>query len=186
VRSWLPSLPPSRDDDPGKTPPPLKQRRSKGGPARKRGKQPAAPGSYLAWTKNPGVRRDRLPAGCCECGRDLQAATDLGVVDRYEQHDIPPVSVTVTQYDAHQVACGCGRFHTAGRLEGSRGGQVGYGPNLQAFAVYLMVMHFVPVGRLRGIAGIADQGGPQCRVRARPCSPAPQHYWRRRTSGSPR
>jgi transposase len=139
------SMPPSRDDDPGKTPP--QKQRSRGGPARKRGKQPGAPGSYLAWMENPDVRRDRFPAGCCPCGRDLEAATDLGVVDRYQQHDIPPVSVTVTQYDAHQVACGCGRLHTAGRPAGSRGGQVGYGPNLQAFAVYLMVMHFVPVGR---------------------------------------
>ncbi len=43
--------------------------------------------------------------------------------------------------------CGCGRLHTAARPDGTRPGLVGYGPNLQAFAVYLMVVHFVPVKR---------------------------------------
>ena len=36
---------------------------------------------------------------------------------------------------------------TAARPEGARTGILGYGPNLQAFAVYLMVVHFVPVKR---------------------------------------
>ena len=27
--------------------------------------------------------------GVCECGRDLAGACDLGVVDRYQQHEIP-------------------------------------------------------------------------------------------------
>ncbi len=45
------------------------------------------------------------------------------------------------------MRCGCGRVHTAARPEGARPGAVGYGPNLQAFAVYLMVVHFIPVHR---------------------------------------
>jgi transposase len=69
------------------------------------------------------------------------------VVDRYQQHEIPQVSVKITQYDQHQVACGCGRVHTAARPDGARVGPVGYGPNLQAFAVYLMVVHAIPVHR---------------------------------------
>ena len=56
------------------------------------------------------------------------------MVDRYQQHEIPRVSVTVIQYDQHQVRCGCGATHTATRPDGARpGGPVGYGPNLQAF-----------------------------------------------------
>ena len=70
-----------------------------------------------------------------------------GIVDRYQQHEIPQVSVKITQYDQHQVECGCGAIHTAARPEGARFGRVGYGPNLQAFAVYLMVVHFVPAHR---------------------------------------
>lgn len=153
------SMPPSHD--PGKTPPPQQQRR--GGPARKPGKQPGAPGSHLAWTDNPDVRQNLFPQGHCECGRDLGAAMDLGITDRYQQHEIPLISVTVTQYDQHQVRCGCGRTHTAARPAGARGGSVEYGPKLQAFAVYLMVMHFVPAHRcaelLESLTGAAPSVG---------------------------
>ena len=53
------------------------------------------------------------------------------------------------KYDQHEVACcGCGRRHTATRPQGARPGPVGYGPHMAAFAVYLMVMHFVPAHRV--------------------------------------
>jgi hypothetical protein len=93
-----------------------------------RGKQPGAPGANLAWTQVPDEHTDRFPEGRCECGHDLAQATDLGVAQSYQQHEIPVVSVTVTQYDQHRVRCGCGRVHTADRPEGARSGPVGYGP----------------------------------------------------------
>lgn len=139
------SLPPSMDDDPGRTPPAAKRRR--GGPKRPQGKQPGAAGANLAWVERPDDLQDRFPQGRCECGHDLAEAADLGVADRYQQHEIPQVSVKVTQYDQHAVRCGCGAVHTAARPEGARTGPVGYGPNLQAFAVYLMVAQHIPVGR---------------------------------------
>ena len=89
------SNPPSKDDDPGKPAPPEK-RRGPGGPAGSRGKQHGSPGTHLAWTDTPNAQRDRFPEGRCECGHDLAAARDLGVVDRYQQHEIPQVAVTVT------------------------------------------------------------------------------------------
>ena len=142
------SSPPSRDDGPGKPPVPEKPATpGRGGPKRSRGKQRGAAGSHLAWTDTPDQQRDVFPQGSCECGRDLAGARDLGVADRYQQHEIPQVSVTVTQYEQHQVECGCGKIHTAARPEGARPGPVGYGPNLAAFAVYLMVVHFVPAHR---------------------------------------
>ena len=157
------SSPPSRDDDPGKPPAPGKRKRGSG-PARARGKQPGAPGSHLAWTDDPHERRDRFPTGHCDCGADLADAADLGVVDRYQQHEIPQVAVRITQYDQHEVACcGCRRRHTATRPEGARPGPVGYGPHLAAFAVYLMVMHFVPAHRvvtlLESLTGTAPSVG---------------------------
>lgn len=142
------SIPPSKDDDPGRMPLAVKPARRVGGPKRARGKQPGAPGANLAWADNPAKQVDRFPTGRCECGHDLAGATDLGIVDRYQQHEIPLISVTVTQYDQHQVRCGCGRLHTATRPEGARTGLVGYGPNLQSFAVYLMVVHFIPATRV--------------------------------------
>lgn len=47
------SMPPSVDDVPGRTPPPVKPVRGKGA-KRKPGKQPGAPGSNLAWRDRPG------------------------------------------------------------------------------------------------------------------------------------
>ena len=157
------SNPPSKDDDPGKPAPPERNKRGRGGPKRTRGKQPGAPGSHLAWMDNPNERRDRFPEGRCDCGDDLGGARDLGVVDRYQQHEIPQVALTVTQYDQHQVACGCGKLHTAARPDGARSGPVGYGPNLAAFAVYLMVVHFIPAHRvvalLESLTGTAPSVG---------------------------
>ena len=70
------------------------------------------------------------------------------MVDRYQETEIPRPRANVTQYDQHAVRCGCGRVHTATRPEGARPyGQVGYGPNLQAWAVYLLVVHHVPTHR---------------------------------------
>jgi transposase len=156
------SSPPSKDDDPGRTPP-VSKTRGRDGAARPRGKQRGAPGSHLAWTENPDGRRDRFPEGCCECGKDLAGARDLGVVDRYQQHEIPQLSVKATQYDQHQVECGCGKLHTAMRPEGARSGPVGYGPNLAAFAVYLMVVQFIPAHRvvalLESLTGTAPSVG---------------------------
>src|SRR3954467_12210611 len=156
------SNPPSKDDDPGKPAPP-ERRRGRGGPARSRGKQPGTPGTHLAWTDDPNQRRDRFPEGRCDCGWDLDGARDLGIVDRYQQHEIPQVAVTITQYDQHQVQCGCGRRHTADRPDGARPGPVGYGPNLAAFAVYLMVVHFIPAHRvvalLESLTGTAPSVG---------------------------
>jgi len=157
------SMPPSKDDDPGRMPPAATSTRQAGGPKRSRGKQPGAPGANLAWVGKPDDQIDRFPQGRCECGHDLAEATDLGIVDRYQQHEIPQMSVTVTQYDQHQVRCGCGKLHTATRPEGARTGLVGYGPNLQAFAVYLMVVHFVPAKRcaelLESLTGAAPSVG---------------------------
>lgn len=132
------SMPPSRDDDPGRSAAKLK-RSGGGGSKRSRGKQPGAPGSNLAWREVPDERVDRFPQGRCGCGAELAQGRALGIVDRYQQHEIPSVAVEVTQYDQPAVACGCGQVHTAARPDGARGGPVGYGPSLQALAVYLLV-----------------------------------------------
>ena len=156
------SMPPSKDDDPGKPPPP-EPKRGRGGPKRSRGKQPGAPGSHLAFTDTPDERQQRFPQGRCGCGADLGGARDLGVIDRYQSHEIPQVSVRVIQFDQHQVECGCGAVHTAARPPGARPGPVGYGPNLQAFAVYLLEVQFLPAHRvvalLESLTGTAPSVG---------------------------
>lgn len=117
----------------------------------------------MAFTDTPEERQDRFPSGRCDCGHDLAGAADLGVADRYQQDEIPQVNVRVTQYDQHRVRCRCGRVHIAPRPAGARGGPAGYGPNLQAFAVYLMVVHFIPAHRcaqlLESLTGAAPRVG---------------------------
>lgn len=142
------SMPPSGDDGPGRIPP-RKQRRAKPS-GRGKGKQPGAPGTALRWREEDELdhHERRFPEGPCVCGADLASAVGLGVVDRYQQHEIPLVTVIVTQYDQHAVACSCGKVHTAARPAGAGSGRVEYGPNLRAYAVYLLVVHFVPVHRV--------------------------------------
>jgi len=142
------SMPPSGDDDPGRTPPPGKGRAT---PGRAKGKQKGAPGSWLSWTARPDARTERYPVGVCGCGADLTGAADLGVVDSFQQVEIPDVRARVTQYDQHAVVCACGRTHTATRPAGAGTAKVEYGPALAAWAVYLMVVHHVPVHRCRQV-----------------------------------
>ncbi len=155
------SSPPSKDDDPGRTPPAVKRKRDTA--AGTRGKQRGAPGTNLAFSDAPDQQRDRFPEGRCGCGAQLAHAADLGVVDRYQQVEVPLMTATLTQYDQHAVRCGCGKLHTAARPEGAGAGPVGYGPNLQAWAVYLMVVHFIPVQRcvqmLKSLTGATPSPG---------------------------
>ena len=155
------SSPPSKDDDPGRTLPAAKKMRDTA--VGTRGKQRGAPGSNLAWSDTPDARWDRFLEGLCGCGAELTAARDLGVVDRYQQVEVPLMTATLTQYDQHAVRCGCGRSHTAARPEGAGAGPVGCGPNLRAWAVYLMVVHFIPVRRcvrmLQSLTGATPSPG---------------------------
>ena len=144
-------MPPSADDLPGKTPPAPKPKRSG---KRGQGKQPGAPGAHLAWSADPDKTVPLFPEGACACGRDLADADDLGISASYQVIDTPVVSAAVTQYDGHAVACACGQVHVAAPPAGAgEAGTVTYGPNLQAWAVFLLVMHHVPVERCADVIG---------------------------------
>ena len=90
------SLPPSSDDLPGRGLP-RKQRRAAERAARKRGKQPGAPGAAMSWAV-PDEVIDHHPAGACGCGADLAGAEDLGVARSCQQLDIlgPPGASSMT------------------------------------------------------------------------------------------
>jgi transposase len=141
------SMPPSADDLPGRTPPADHPAGGEAGGKRKRGKQPGAPGAHLAWRDDPDETVAHFPAGSCGCGADLAEGADLGVARSHQQHEIPLMSATCTQHDLHAVRCGCGTVHVADRPAGVADAAVGYGPNLQAWCVYLMVVHAIPVHR---------------------------------------
>jgi transposase len=153
------SMPPSTDDLPGRTPPPEKPVREAGS-KRKRGKQPGAPGSNLAWRDGPDEAFDYYPAGACGCGADLDAAVDLGVAASHQQHDIPQVTAKVTQHDRHRVRCGCGAEHVAPLPEGVVDAPVSYGVNLRALCVLLLVVHAIPVHRCAQLIGVITGAQP--------------------------
>jgi transposase len=148
------SMPPSTDDLPGKKQPPEKKKPRRDG-ERRPGKQPGAPGAYLAWNPAPDDRVPHFPAGSCACGADLGAAADLGVKYSHQVTDLPPVKAQTIQHDRHEVECGCGRRHVAAAPAEAAGtpGTVTYGPGVQAWCVFLMVMHHVPVQRCADILG---------------------------------
>jgi transposase len=140
------SMPPSADDLPGHAPPPAKPQRGGGG--RRPGKQPGAPGSHLAWSQSPDDTVPHFPRGVCECGAGLADAADLGVAASHQIVDVPLETATVVQHDLHEVACSCGRVHRALPPAGAgAAGTVTYGLALQAWCVYLIAAHAIPVHR---------------------------------------
>jgi transposase len=140
------SMPPSADDLPGHAPPPARPQRGGGG--RRPGKQPGAPGSHLPWSQSPDDTVPHFPRGVCECGAELADAADLGVAASHQIVDVPLETATVVQHDLHEVACSCGRVHRAPSPAGAgAAGTVTYGLALQAWCVYLIAAHAIPVHR---------------------------------------
>jgi transposase len=143
------SMAPSGDDLPGKKPPRPKPR---GGPKRKPGKQRGAPGAHLEWNENPDDTVPCFPEGACGCGASLEDARDLGVRYSHQVTDLPEAKAETTQYDRHAVECACGKVHVADAPpQAGQPGTVTYGLNFQAWCVFLMVMHHVPVERCADI-----------------------------------
>jgi transposase len=147
------SMPPSTDGLPGRTKPAPRA----GGKGGSRGKRKGARGAGLEWSANPTDRKAHYPSGACGCGSDLAGATDEGVVRSHQVHDVPLVTVTITQHDLHRVRCGCGRVHVAARPQDVQGSPANYGPNLRALVVYLMIFQHIPVHRCARL--IADLTG---------------------------
>jgi hypothetical protein len=144
------SMSPSSDDLPGRKPPEPKARRGGG---RKPGKQPGAPGAFLAWREGPDETVPHFPQGHCACGSDLAGAADLGVRYSHQVTDLPEARALTIQHDRHEVQCACGRRHVANAPPEATGapGTVTYGLNFQAWSVFLLVMHHVPVERCADI-----------------------------------
>ena len=90
------------------------------GKKRKPGKQPGAPGAYLAWNPRPDKTEEVFPGGRCECRRDLAGAGPGGSVVSHQVIDLPEAKAESTQYDRHEEECPCGRTHAAARPAGGR------------------------------------------------------------------
>jgi len=152
------SMPPSTDDLPGRTKP--VGRRVKGS-GRSRGKQPGAPGSTLAWVREPDEQIAHRPQGTCGCGADLAGAAEVGIERSHQVHDLPEIRIQVRQHDLYRVRCGCGREHVADRVEAVSAAPASYGPAIGSLIVYLLIYQHVPVARcVELIADLTGGTGP--------------------------
>jgi transposase len=149
------SMPPSLDDLPGRTPP---VPRPPGGTKRGKGKQKGAPGAALSPVEHPARRVPAYPKRCggCQAGLDPLVHEAAGMLAR-QQIDIPLVTATVTEYQLHSLRCGCGHVTRAELPAGVADAPISIGPNLQTLAVYLLVVHAIPVERTCQV--IADLTG---------------------------
>jgi transposase len=146
------SMPPSSDvfTKPAKPPAPKSGRR--------RGGQRGAPGGGLALVERPDVVEHAFPQACGGCG-DLFAVlteADSTGFTRRQRTDTPPVTAQVVETRFHTVTCRCGA-RTAAVVPTGVPDTPAYGPNLAAFAVYLLVYQHVPVERAARL--IADLTG---------------------------
>jgi transposase len=123
------------------------RRRGGNGPRRKRGKQPGAQGRWLPWVQNPDETKCHRPAGRCACGADLAAAGDVRIERSHQVHDLPEIVVKVIQHEVWRVRCGCGREHTGALPADVPAAPSGYGVNLKALVIYLIIYQHVPVER---------------------------------------
>jgi transposase len=120
--------------------------------ARKPGKQPGAGGATLAMVADPDEIIEHLPHACDGCGANLDTGRDAGApsesagVVRRQVHDIPLITVRVSEHRLHQRRCRCGHLTRAPAPAGV-GAPASYGPNLRALAAYLLVYQHVPVAR---------------------------------------
>ncbi|MEO3807241.1 transposase [Nonomuraea sp. B1E8] len=67
---------------------------------------------------------------------------------RHQQIEIPLVVARRLEHHQHTVACRCGRVHTALRPAGVPAAPVSLGVSLQAWCVYLLVVHAISVHRV--------------------------------------
>lgn len=141
------SMPPSSDGvQPGAA---LPDPAPKPAATRRRGGQPGAPGAALSWTRPDDVVEHRPGGACAGCGADLATAADVGVVRACQVTDVPLLTTTVVEHRMHAVLCRCGQRAVAPPpAEAAADTACVYGPNLRAFAVYLLVVHAVPVQRV--------------------------------------
>jgi transposase len=115
-----------------------------------------APGAALSWSDHPDGVESVVPIACDGCGEGLEHAEQVGVVAQ-QVIEIPLVTAKRIEYQLHKRRCGCGHVTRAALPAGVADVAVSYGPNLQAFAVYLLVAHAIPVERCQML--IADVTG---------------------------
>src|SRR5664280_1176969 len=140
------SLPPSSD------PPVAKAKRRKAASQRERsttrkpGGQSGHPGSGLEPSDHVDQVERVEPAECSTCGQPLdEAAPDEGFTP-VQMWDIPPIQLTVTQFDLVRRRCPAGH-RTQAQPPAGVAGPVCYGPNIRAAVTQIAYLGHVSMER---------------------------------------
>lgn len=123
------------------------EQRSAGKEARRRGKQPGAPGEHLARRLDPDEVVVHDVECCSACGEDLR---DLAPqrLDVRQVFDVPDPKLICTEHRIVHKRCTCGAV-TTGRFPSEARAPTCYGPNVRAMALYLLHAQHLPVKRTR-------------------------------------
>jgi transposase len=134
---------------------------------RRRGKQPGAPGANLQ-RREPVAVVEHKPPCCVSCGGDLAGAQVVGKQVR-QVIDLPPVVPVVTDHVSYRLRCSCGAETLADFAPEARG-PVCFGPEVRAFATYLLDRQHLPIERtaelLADLVGVKVSTGWLCAVQA--------------------
>ena len=86
------------------------------------------------------------PTHCAACQEPLNAAPTVGQQVR-QVHDLPPLRLAATDHIVEQVRCARCTHITSGQFPATVTAPVQYGPQVQAFAVYLNEGQLLPSAR---------------------------------------
>ncbi len=111
---------------------------------KKSGGQKGHPGATLNYAVPDEVVT--LSVQCClACSEDLSQIPLFGVEKR-QVHDIPPITLHVTEYQAEKKVCHCGHLNVGLFPEGVAH-SIQYGPRIKGFALYLHQEQKIPYAR---------------------------------------
>jgi len=110
------------------------------------GGQRGHPGASLKLVDKPDDLRQYCPLACCQCGQSL-AQQPVVSVERRQVHEVPPVSMVITEHQALSKVCPECQVTTAGQFPPQVSQAVQYGERLKAVMVYLQDYQLLPFGR---------------------------------------
>jgi transposase len=139
------SLPPSRDDAAARAVRAARRQAKRAKGQRAPGKQPGDPGAHLARVGDPDRVVEHDPGACRRCGADLAGAVVVGVECR-QVFDLPARRREVTEHVARKRRCACG-CTTTGAFPPEATAPAVWGPQVRAYALYLMNRQLIPVER---------------------------------------
>lgn len=121
------------------------QRATRKDDARRRGKQPGAPGQNLKRSEQPDEVLEHEPDRCTSCGNDLAGADEEGHETR-QVFDTPDPKLICTEHRSVRRRCPCGKLNS-GAFPSEATAPACYGPNVRAQTLYLLHAQHLSVER---------------------------------------